>query len=92
VDESGNTFSIYSTSTLEPLARGLKVEPVQAQLMATPIPQMHDNEMPYKEWLFDRAKQLGISKGYLANGISSGRYPRPQIRTINKRVMFVSGN
>lgn len=55
--------------------------------MTTQLAQL---EIPHKEWLYHRAGELGITKHALEMQIHRGRHPKPEIRAVNKRVMFVA--
>lgn len=55
-----------------------------------PSPNLpRDGEMPFKRWIEERAKEAGIS--YLAYWyrLDRGMVPRPKMRRVNKRVIFV---
>jgi hypothetical protein len=47
------------------------------------------HERTYKEWLIDRASELGIPVPTLFMRITRGTHPRPMLRRVNARVIFV---
>ena len=48
-------------------------------------------EMEYKNWLVMKCDELGIKRSTLEMRISRGTYPKPVMRKVNQRVLFVVG-
>lgn len=51
--------------------------------------QPQPNEVFHKEWLHTRAEELGIRPPTLAMRIFRGKHPKPTVRRVNQRVIFV---
>ena len=73
-------------------ARALKAEAKLPKVQIGGSNKPQANEIPYKVWLIEKAEPLGISIGAMHNRIWRGLIPKPQMRKVNSRVIFVKTN
>lgn len=69
------------------VARGLVTRAKPAEGLADP--RARPGEIPYKQWLYEKTIELGISLPCLRTRLSRGQVIRPKLRWVNKRIAFV---